>query len=359
LPISAIDAISPAFEHTKQQLFQPFRMGQWAKLALVGLLAGEMTTGSCGHFNSNFHLPKHPDHSAVTLPAINPAGLALLIAIVIVLGFAFSMLLLYLHSIMRFILFDSVVTKRCELGQQWNRRQGVAFKYFLWQIAFSLVTVLGLAFLIGVPAIFAFAAGWLTKPKEHLAPLILCGIALFLVIMAFFLVCAVVQVLTKDFVIPQMALENLDAFEAWHRLLPMLSAEKGPYFGYLLMKIVMAIAAGILLAIVATIAVLIVLIPVGGFGALAVLAGKAVGLQWNVYTITLAVVVGSIVLLVFFYLIALAAVPIMVFFPAYSIYFLASRYPGLAMALHPAPPAPPPSEPAVPPPIFPLPETSG
>jgi hypothetical protein len=354
LPISAIDAISPAFEHTKQQLFQPFRMGQWAKLALVGLLAGEMTTGSC-HFNTN--LPKHPDHPAVTLPSINPVMLALLIAIVIVLGFAFSMLLLYLHSIMRFILFDSVLTKRCELGQQWTRRQGVALKYFLWQIAFILVTILGLAVLIGIPAIFAFAAGWLTKPKEHLAPLILCGMALSLVILAFLLVCAVVQVLTKDFVIPQMALENLDAFEAWHRLLPMLGAEKGPYFGYLLMKIVMAIAAGILLAIVATMAVLIVLVPIGGVGALAVLAGKAVGMQWNVYTITLAVVVGSIVLVVFVYLVALAAVPIMVFFPAYSIYFLASRYPGLAMALHPAPPAPPPSQTAVPP-IFPLPETS-
>jgi len=210
---------------------------------------------------------------------------------------------------------------------------------------------------IGVPAIFAFAAGWLTKPKEHLAALILCGMAIALVAVALLLVCAAVQVLTKDFVIPQMALEDLDAFEAWHRLLPMLRAEKGPYFGYLLMKIVMGIGAGILLAIVATIAVLIVLIPVGGFGALAVLAGKAVGLQWNVYTITVAVVAGSILLAVFLYLIAIAAVPIMVFFPAYSIYFLASRYPGLERALHPASPTPPRPEPALPP-ISPLPETS-
>jgi len=357
LPISAIDAISPAFEHTKQQLFQPFRAGQWAKLALVGLLAGELTTGSCGHFNTNFQVPKRPNPHPIAIPSINPVTLALLFALLIVLGFAFSMLLLYLHSVMRFILFDSVLTKRCELGQQWNRRQGAALKYFLWQIAFALVTALGLAFLIGVPAIFAFAAGWLTKPKEHLPALILCGLALFLVVMTFLLVCAVVQVFTKDFVIPQMALEDLDAFEAWHRLLPMLRAEKGPYFGYLLMKIVMAIGAGILLAILATVAVIIVLIPVGGFGALAVLAGKAVGLQWNVYTITFAVVVGLILAAVFFYLIAIIAVPVMVFFPAYSIYFLASRYPSLANALHPAPPTPPAAQPAVPP-ILPLPEAS-
>ena len=33
---SAVDAIAPAFEHTKQQLLQPFQLSQWAKLALVG-----------------------------------------------------------------------------------------------------------------------------------------------------------------------------------------------------------------------------------------------------------------------------------------------------------------------------------
>jgi hypothetical protein len=48
-----------------------------------------------------------------------------------------------------------------------------------------------------------------------------------------------------------------------------------------------------------------------------------------------------------------------VFFPAYSIYFLASRYPALGMALHSAaPPIPSPSQSAVPP-ISPLPEASG
>jgi hypothetical protein len=360
LAISAIDAISPAFAHTKQQLFQPFRADQWAKLALVGLLAGELTTGSCGNFNPNFHVPKRGAHpfAAAALPTVDPVLLAVLIAFLIVIGFAFFGLLFYLHSVMRFILFDSVIAKQCDIQQQWNRRQGPALKYLVWQIGFSLVTTVGLAFLIGVPAIFAFLAGWLTKPKEHIPSLILCGMALFLVVMVFILACAVVQVFTRDFVIPHMALEDLSAFEAWRRLLPMLNAEKGSYFGYLLMKLVMAIGIGIVLAIIATIVILLALVPVGGFGAIAVLVGKAAGLQWNVYTITFAVVVGSVIMMVFFYLIAIIAVPAMVFFPAYSIYFLASRYPRLAMALHPATPIPPPSEPAAPP-IPPLPETSG
>ena len=55
LPISAIDAVGPAFRHTKEQLLQPFRMAQWAKLAFVGFLAGELSSGGCN--GSSFQSP--------------------------------------------------------------------------------------------------------------------------------------------------------------------------------------------------------------------------------------------------------------------------------------------------------------
>jgi hypothetical protein len=62
LPISAVDTISLAIEHTKRQLFQPFRLGQWTRLALVGLLAGELGSGG-GLRGSNFRFPQHPGAS--------------------------------------------------------------------------------------------------------------------------------------------------------------------------------------------------------------------------------------------------------------------------------------------------------
>jgi len=338
LPISAIDAISPAFQHTKQQLFQPFRAGQWAQLALVGLLAGELTTGSCGNFNTNFQPPRHPNQFvAPPLPNIDPALLVLLVALLLVAGFVFWILLLYVNSVMRFILFDSVIARNCEIRRGWNRRQGPGLRYFVWQILFSLAIFVGFIILIGIPAAFAFAAGWLTKPKEHLAPLILFGMALFLAVLAFGVLTAVVHVFTKDFVIPQMAIENISAFQAWGRLLPMLGSEKGPYFGYVLMKIVMALGVGIVVVIITTVVILVALIPIGGLGALFVFAGKAAGFSWNLYTITLAVVVGCVVLAAILYVVSVISVPAMVFFPAYAIYFFASRYPALDALIHPAP----------------------
>jgi hypothetical protein len=148
------------------------------------------------------------------------------------------------------------------------------------------------------------------------------------------LLSLVVHVFTKDFVVPEMALENISAIEGWRRLLPMLKAEKGSYAGYIGMKIVMSLGAAVVVGIVTFIVLLIFLIPVGGFGVIAVMAGKTAGLTWNLYTITLAVVMGCVVLAVLLYIVSLISVPAIVFFPAYSIYFFASRYPSLDTLMH-------------------------
>jgi len=353
LPISAVDAIDPAFRHTKQQLLHPFRAAQWAKLALVGFLAGELSSGGC--HGSSFQSPTHPSGGQpFPLPHANLLLYASLIALLIGLGAVLWIVFLYVSSVMRFILFDSVIAKRCEIRLGWARRHEAGLRYFVWQLLFILAMLVGLTVLVGIPAAFALAAGWLKDPHRHLVPLILGGMLLFLVVMGFILLSLVVHVLTKDFVVPEMALENVSAFEGWRRLLPMLQSEKGSYAGYIGMKIVMAVAASVAVGILTIIVFLILLIPVGGFGVIAVMAGKTAGLTWNLYTITLAVVVGCIVLAVLLYVMSLISVPAIVFFPAYSIYFFASRYPALGALVHPLPPAAPQFPPLPPPPPEPI-----
>ena len=364
LPISAVDAISPAFQHTKQQLIQPFRVGQWARLALVGFLAGELSSGG-GCNGGNFQIPTRTGGAQHfldrSLPIANPALYAGLIALLIVAGLLLLVLFMYVNSVMRFILFDSVIAKRCEIRRGWARRQEYGWRYFVWQMLLFLGTIVGLTILVGIPAAFALAVGWLKEPSQHILPLVLGGIVLFFLLFAFVVLLAVVHVMTKDFVVPQMALENLGAMEGWRRLLPMLKSEKGGYAGYIGMKIVLALGAAVILGIVTAIVILVLLIPVGGLGVVAVLAGKTAGLTWNLYTITLAIVVGCILLALILYVVSLVSVPAIVFFPAYSIYFFASRYSTLDALVHPAPPPPPtpPEPPAMPPPLPPTPEPFG
>jgi hypothetical protein len=342
VPISAVDSITLAIEHTKQQLFKPFRLGQWTALAFVGLLAGELGANGCNR--SNFQMQPHPpvvvphphlpDFAAMA-PALVAAAISAIIA-----GLAIGLILMYVSSVMRFILFDSVVARECHIGLYWNRRLGPGWRYFTFKLLYAVLSILGIGLVVGIPAAVALSAGWFRAPKEHLAPLILLGAFIFCAMFLFAIVTAVVFVLIKDFVIPQMALENLSVMEAWRRLWQMMNIEKGAYFAYLLMKIVLAIVVGILMGVATLILGLIIAIPSVLLGLIAVLGGKTAGLTWNLPTIALAIVIGCVLLAIFLYLAALIYVPAIVFFPAYSIHFFAARYPRLQAALY-APPAPP------------------
>jgi hypothetical protein len=355
LPISAVDTITLAFQHTRQQLVQPFRFWQWTRLAAVGLLAGEMGSGGGFNFPSSFpHQPGGSRHFMEQgLPKIDPAILGGLIAVLVVAGFVFVIVMMYVSSVMRFILFDSVLAKECHIRQGWNRRQGPGWKYFLFQVGYMLAFLGGIAVLLGIPIGFAFAMGWFSPAREHVVALVAGGIVVFFVAVAFFVSAAVIHVLTKDFVVPQMALEGVSAVEGWRRLWPMIRAEKGGYAVYVLMKIVLAIGAGIVVGVASVILVLILAIPAAGLGIIAVLTGKSAGLTWSVFTITMAVVGGCILLAVFLYLTALIAVPAIVFLPAYAIYFFAARYRALSLVLYPVSPS------QAPPPLMPAPEPAG
>ena len=324
MPATVSDSLGLAIDHTKQQLFTPFRIGQWTRLALVGLLAGELGSNGC-----NFQVPGRTGATPHPQLGIDPALLVPLIVAGVIVALAIGIALMYVSSVMRFVLFDSIVTRECRVRSGWRRRVGPGRRFFVWSLLYTVLTMTGVAILLGFPLAFAYAAGWLTQPKEHLLPLVLGGIVLLFLLLAFCVGAGVVFVLTKDFVVPQMALEGLGAMEAWRRLWTMMKAEKGAYAGYVGMKIVLGLAAAIAIGIVAVIVALILAAPVVGLA----LAGRLAGLAWNAHTIALAVVAGCIWLAAFVCLVSLISVPAIVFFPAYSVHFFAGRYPPLEAAL--------------------------
>ena len=362
MPISAVDTISLAFQHTKRQLAQPFRFTQWVKLAFVGLLAGELGSGGSFNFPTSFRGP-HGTSPGGGFPKIDPAILLPLIGVLLVSGLVVFVVFTYISSVMRFILFDGVLTRECRIGDGWRRRQDAGWKYFLWQIGLMLVIFMVMVLLVGVPVLFAFFNGWFKNPRTHLGPLVLTGVIVVGVFAIAMLAIAVVHVFTKDFVVPQMALEGITAIEGWRRLWLMIQQEQGGYAVYALMKVALAIGAGIVVGIASFILVMVFAIPVVGLAIVFIGAGKTAGLSWNAFTITAAVVVACMLLAILMFVISLISVPVIVFFPAYAMYFFAARYRNLALALYPpaAPPLPatrniPPPEP---PPFTPNPAPAG
>jgi hypothetical protein len=262
-----------------------------------------------------------------------------LIVALVVVGIGLLVLFTYIGSVMRFILFDSIVARECHIRAGWTRRKEPGFRLFVWRLWFMLATLVAFLLVLGIPLWRAWALGWFADARDHVLGFVLGGIVLFLVFLVVLVLVAVINVMTKDFVVPQMALENIAVMEGWRRLWEWIKNEKGGYAGYIGMKIVLAIGATIALLIATVIAMFALVIIMGIVGVAAFFGGKAAGWTWNPYTIALAVVLGCVALAILVFTAALIAVPVIVFFPAYSIYFFAPRYSPLASLLWPEPPA--------------------
>jgi MFS family permease len=248
------------------------------------------------------------------------------------------------------VLFDSVLYDRCELKGSWGRWEPCGRSYFYWCLAISVGSFAGFAVLTGVPLLLAWRAGLFHHPGQYLVALILGGAVLLFILIAFFVLDAIAALFAKDFCVPIMAMEKVGVLDAWRRLLPMLGADKLAFAGYVLMKIVLAIGAAIMVGIATILSFIILLIPMGIAAVVVFFGGKAIGLTWNVATISILVVLGVVILTGFIYLIALINTPPMVFFQSYMLHFFGSRYPALGAVVFPPPretPPPPFDEPPI------------
>lgn len=361
--LSGVDAISPAMERAKHQLFAPFRFDYWLRLATLCLLTGELTGGGGGPSGLlNFQLPSRRHGGLVEFiswpQSVDSRWMEFWPWIVtgVAVLFALALLFVYVASVFRFVLFDTVLHGRCELMAGWRRWQRQGSSYFLWLMGFGLASFAAVLIVIGVPVYLAWMAGIFNQPGEHIALLIIGGLLLIVVVAGVTLLSALGALFAKDFVVPVMALEDVGVLEGWRRVLPLLEAEKGACALYVLMKIALAVGSALLFGIVDFLVILALLIPVCIAAVVAIVVGSAAGLTWNTVTISVAVVAGGAVLTVLLYVISFVSAPAMVFFQAYSLHFFGSRYPRLGDQLAATSPASQPS-PIMPPATGPLPAT--
>ncbi len=367
--LNAVDAISPAFNLMKADLFKPFRWGFWVRIGVLGFLTGEMSAGGgCNiNFPSNWSTRHQNQFSSAPPfgPHLDPhmllAVLPVIIGVVLVLGLVF----MYISSVCRFTLLEAVLNGQVSIRDGWERWQRQGVRFFIFRL------LLGLAFLciIGAIALIIFAmvgvAGF-TRGGGTLGAGAILGIIFgFLALVIFAIPFVLVYLFAKDFAVPVMALEGTTFGEAWRKVWAMIRNEPGSVAGYVGMKIVLTIAAGIIFGIIIFIAILFLILPLGGLGVISVLAGKAAGLTWTPATITLIVAAAVILIGLMLFVISIISSPVSVFFPAYGLYFFAGRYQPLHDRLFPppppAPPAPetPPDVPPAPPSFEPPPEPLG
>lgn len=353
IPLRASDCIAPALRHTGRQMFKPFRLGFWLRIAVLGLLTGELSAG--GGCNFNFPSPSRPSPGGSPdfpwgMPNLTPPQIAALVAFGIAAFLVLFLVMTYINSVLRFVLFDSVLAGDTRIVEGWKARRSIGRKYFVWQLLLAGVSLVMAVLLVGLPVLFLLSRGILRfsqfDPRAILY--LLPGVLAF---MLYSLAVAVIGLIAKDFMVPIMALEGVGWREGWMRAWQIVKATPGDYFIFYLLKIVLRIGASIAHGIVTVMVSLIFIIP----AVIIVVIGVAIATGASMVVKALLITIGIAALILFIvFLVALSAfigAPVSYFFPSYSIFFFASRYEPLGRIVYPAPPPPPPTGIPEPPPV--------
>lgn len=328
LGLSPVEALSSAFEDTVQLLFRPFDGRRWIKLSVVCLFLGGGTPTAAFHWSLS-SLPGEIRLSDLFLQVRQYAAQNLwLITLAIALGLSLGLALLYLRSVFRFVLVDSLVKQEVSPGAAWTAVRPLGQSYFFWLL--GTLAVLGAIFSAAVVAAFPYLRS-ATAEGSHLLVVSLILLAILAAVTLVGLAVALLIALTDDLVVPLMYAERLSLPATWSKVWKTLRRDLGSLVAYTLLRFAVSIGVGV--------AVLFFLFPVlvGVFsgaiisGALVVLGLRLVGVAWvwNPLTIILALVALMVLSGLILLLLSVVGMPGQVLLQAFGMRFVASRFPSL------------------------------
>ena len=333
-PLSATDAIAPAWQHTRRLLLGPRNPQLFFKIAAVAFFA------EIANFSFSFSSPGHPNTGSGHAPALTAAILAIIFACVVV-GLLVGAVLFYLSSRLQFTLFHIVLRSETVVAPIWRRYAAATWRWMGLKLLFFLAA-LACVTPIFIPAVFYFIHAISLRShgdNSHIVGFILTVIGFVAVVILFAITVAIVTILLRDFAVPSMALEGTPLRETVRRVIALTRAETGQVALYVLLRVCLGIAGTFVSYLFLGLLALIVGAPLGGIGVglwhwlhLAGATARAgmIG-GWVVLALALLTVLAVGVISVFGYLFT--------FLQAYAIFFLGGRYPLMGQLIV-EPPAP-------------------
>jgi hypothetical protein len=348
-PISAVDAVSPAIERTKQFLFRPFKWTTFLKLGLVAIVTEGVgrnfrsSTSHAGHAtgprlgtDSPFHMPGHAPIEGWPFH-LTPQSVVV-IAAAVLMAFMIAIFVFYLITRLRFAFFNCLINNTKEIGPGWRLYNDRASRFFRLNVVVG-ICFMALLVLAGLP----FAAGFWRLFHEsqltgHFDVWMLMSLILPLIPVLILLILGglLTDLILRDLMMPHIALDNATAGEAWRQVRARIKAEQRQFLVYAILRLILpAIAAfG-----------LFILMFVPGL----MLAGSLAAIEWGVHSMfanaTGASWLVGIALEVFFGVIAfgfalLAGIclggPLSTGIREYALIFYGSRYKALGDIMYPA-----------------------
>jgi hypothetical protein len=262
--VSPFDAARDAYNHTRSQLF-PIRPEKWLVLGLLAFLdqcgrtfrgGGGSTGGGHGHGPGGpGGWPPDIGHVSEGLQRASEwlAAHAALLALGVVLGLlvfgVVAAVVLWVNARGVFMYADAVATGRAELTRPWRQHAAAASSYFGWSLGLTFAAVLTILFAGGlvVATVFAFVAGRLQGTGGWL---VLAAMLPVLALLALALpLLALAGVALRDFVAPLQLATGLPCGAAARVLESLVVAQPGAFVLYLLLKLLVVVGTGLVVAI--------------------------------------------------------------------------------------------------------------
>ena len=335
--LSAVEAIAPAIQRTKQFLFQPFRLGTYLKLCLVALLTEGFSSNfrSHGHGEETTHGPVLPPFTPTPL-TIAAAIAMVLLALLIVLG------IFYLITRLRFAFFHCLIHNSKQIRPGWHLYRSQADRFFWMNLAVGacfllLILVVALPFLAGFLRLFREMSD---TGRPDLPLILSLGLPLIPVILLLVLLGFAADIILRDFMLPHYALDNATAGQAWAAVRDRIAAEKGMFFGYARLRIVLPIIGVILLFA-------LFVLPAVAFFAVFAVTGIGVHQAFADATGAMAfvrvffeVLIGLVAFVLGVLITIACGGPLSTATRQYALLFYGARYQPLGILLFPPPPMP-------------------
>jgi hypothetical protein len=330
-PLSASEAISPAIERTKAVLFQPFRLGRSWKLAATAYLSVMGLLFIPSPLAALFSPARGGPFGAFSY--LFAAGIGITFSAVMFLFF-------YIGSRLQFVIFAIVLEKSEMVAPLWGRYGARNWRWLGLKLIFSLVACIVFA----IPIVYFFRSFLATLPVQPGQPplpqMVGSILLLYVIICVPFFILMLLSSLLSDFVLPPIALEDATLSDALGRFFQLVKTEPLPMLGFILFKVLLAIAGMVAVEIVIIIAEIVGAIPLGLLAFLGWYLLRSAGPVGHVLMIAGAVTLALVLLAFIFYVAILVMGCLHTFFQAYALYFLGGRYPLLGNLLESSPSVP-------------------
>lgn len=251
--ISVTEPLEPAYERMKRMLFKPFNLNKWIVIGFCAWLAGLGESGGGSGFNGGDHFGgnrgqaagqlRHVYHQARDFVLVNLAWIIPVASLLLVVGLALWLLVLWVNSRGKFMFLHCVVLDVAQVEAPWTKFAAAANRLFWFRLvlgAVGLVLMLPLLAFLGADILRMVLRGGADVAG------VIAAIGLGLVFLGVSLVFGLIHKFMVDFVVPIMFLRGDSCLAAWRELGGLLAGHFWHFVVYLLFQIVLAMAIGVI-----------------------------------------------------------------------------------------------------------------